>query len=146
MLLNKPATEDTLKYFSGMSRKLVHSTNICFTVSGLPSNEGMVTALFTLALWRRYPDTQWNKMQCKTEPDHSEEQSQRELCREVHQCEWYWRLTGAEESPPTRLLTADKMLCWTDREGDRDSWNRVKNTHCTDYWTLQTTMKMTKDI
>jgi len=78
--------------------------------------------------------TQWNKMQCKAEPDHSEEQSQRELCREVHQCEWCWRLTAAEESPPTRLLTADEMLCWTDREGDRDSWNRVKNTH-----TAQTT-------
>ena len=30
---NKSVTEDTVKYFSRMSRTLVHSTNICFTAS-----------------------------------------------------------------------------------------------------------------
>ena len=32
MVLNKSVTEDTVKYFSRMSHKLVHSTNICFVV------------------------------------------------------------------------------------------------------------------
>jgi len=38
MLLNKSVTEDIVKYFSRMSRKLVHSTNICFIVSGIPQD------------------------------------------------------------------------------------------------------------
>ena len=29
---------NTVKYFSRASRKLVHSTNICFTVSGIPQD------------------------------------------------------------------------------------------------------------
>jgi len=44
VLLNKSVTEDTVKYFSRMSRKLVHSNNIpgiCFTVSGIPQNESI---------------------------------------------------------------------------------------------------------
>ena len=34
------ATEDNVKYFSRMSRKLAHSTNMCFTptVSGIPQD------------------------------------------------------------------------------------------------------------
>ena len=35
-LSNKSAREDTVKYFSRMSRKLAHSTNMCFTVSEIP--------------------------------------------------------------------------------------------------------------
>ena len=38
MLLNESVTEDTVKYFSRMSCKLRHSTNICFTVSGIPQD------------------------------------------------------------------------------------------------------------
>jgi len=38
MLLNKSVREDTVKYFSRMFRKLVHSSNICFTVSGIPQD------------------------------------------------------------------------------------------------------------
>jgi len=38
MLLNKSVTEDTVKYFSRMTRKLEHSTNMCFTVSGIPQH------------------------------------------------------------------------------------------------------------
>jgi len=37
-LLNKSAREDTVKYFSRMYRKLAHSTNTCFTVSGIPQD------------------------------------------------------------------------------------------------------------
>jgi len=36
--LNKSAREDTVKYFSRMSRKLGFSTNMCFTVSGIPQD------------------------------------------------------------------------------------------------------------
>ena len=35
MLLNKSVAEEAVKYVSRMSRKLVHSSNICFTVSGI---------------------------------------------------------------------------------------------------------------
>ena len=37
-LLNKSAREDTVKYFSRMFSKLAHSTNMCFTVSGIPQD------------------------------------------------------------------------------------------------------------
>jgi len=37
-LSNKSARQDTVKYFSRMSRKLAHSTNMCFTVSGIPQD------------------------------------------------------------------------------------------------------------
>jgi len=37
-LLNKSARENNVKYFSRMSRKLAHSTNMCFTVSGIPQD------------------------------------------------------------------------------------------------------------
>jgi len=33
---NNSLTQDTMKYFSRMSSKLVHSTNMCFTVSRSP--------------------------------------------------------------------------------------------------------------
>jgi len=36
--LNKSAREDTMKYFSRMSLKLAHSTNMCFTVTGIPQD------------------------------------------------------------------------------------------------------------
>ena len=34
----KSVTEDTVKYFSRMSCKLAHSTNMCFSVSGIPQD------------------------------------------------------------------------------------------------------------
>ena len=37
-VLNKSVTEDTVKYFSRMSHKLAHSTNMCITVSGIPQD------------------------------------------------------------------------------------------------------------
>ena len=36
--LNKSAREDTMKYFSRMSLKLAHSTNMCSTVSEIPQD------------------------------------------------------------------------------------------------------------
>ena len=41
--VNKSAREDTVKYFSRMSRKLAHSINMCFTVSG--HIEGYISVL-----------------------------------------------------------------------------------------------------
>ena len=44
--------KETVHYFSRMSRKLVHSTNMCFTVSGNPQN-WQVGGL-SVNIWRSY--------------------------------------------------------------------------------------------
>jgi len=53
---NKSVTEDTVKYFSRMSRDLAHSTNICFTVrpaaAATPSHHEFLSSSSRLTLYQ----------------------------------------------------------------------------------------------